>query len=45
MKPVISWYNSNETVANPEKSQLKFIGLKDGIKVSIDIKICIDEDD
>ena len=37
MKAAISWYQNNDIVANPEKFQLMFIGLKDNIKVCIDI--------
>ena len=37
MKAAISWYRNNEIVANPEKFQLMFIGLKDDIKLCIDI--------
>ena len=37
MKAAISWYKNNEMVANPEKFQLMFIGLKDDIKLCIDI--------
>ena len=32
MKAVISWYENNEMVANPEKFQLLFIGLKEDVK-------------
>ena len=37
MKAAIRWYKNNEMVANPEKFQLMFIGLKDDIKLCIDI--------
>ena len=37
MKAAIRWYKNNEMVANPEKFQLLFIGLKDDIKLCIDI--------
>ena len=37
MKAAISWYNNNEMVANLEKFQLMFIGLKDDIKLCIDL--------
>ena len=37
MKAAICWYKNNEMVANPEKFQLMFIGLKDDIKLCIDI--------
>ena len=35
MKAAISWYKNNEMVANPEKFQLMFTGLKDDIKLII----------
>ena len=37
MKAAMCWYKSNEKVANPEKFQLMFIGLKDDIKLCIDM--------
>ena len=37
MKAAICWYKNNEMVANPEKFQLMFKGLKDDIKLCIDI--------
>ena len=37
MNAAICWYKNNEMVANPEKFQLMFIGLKDDIKLCIDI--------
>ena len=37
MKATFSWYKNNEMVANPEKLQLMFIGLKGDIKLCIDI--------
>ena len=37
MKGTISWYKNNEMVANPEKFQRMFIGLKDDTKLCIDI--------
>ena len=33
MKAAMCWYKNNETVANPEKFRLTFIGLKDDIKL------------
>ena len=37
MKIAIDWYQDNEMVANPEKFQLMFLGLKDDLKLCIDI--------
>ena len=37
MKAAMCWYRNNEMVANPEKFQLIFIGLKDDIRLCIDI--------
>ena len=37
MKIAIDWYQDNEMVANPEKFQLMFLGLKDDPKLCIDI--------
>ena len=37
MKVAIDWYQDNEMVANPEKFQLMFLGLKDDPKLCIDI--------
>ena len=37
MKAAISWYKSKEMVANPERFQLMFAGLKDDIKLCIDV--------
>ena len=37
MKIAIDWYQDNEMVANPEKFQLMFLGLKGDLKLCIDI--------
>ena len=37
MKVAISWYKNNEMFTNLEKFQLLFIGLKDDIKLCIDV--------
>ena len=37
MKVASSWYKNNEMVANLEKFQVLFIGLKDDIKLCIDV--------
>ena len=37
MKVAMCWYKNNEMVANPEKFQPIFIGLKDDIKLCIDV--------
>ena len=37
LKAAICWYKNNEMVASPEKFQLMSIGLKDDIKLCIDI--------
>ena len=37
MKAAISWYKNKETVANPKKFQAMFIGLKDDIKLCVDV--------
>ena len=37
MKAAISWFKNNEMVANPEKCQLMFIGVKYDIKLCINI--------
>ena len=37
MKIAIDWYQDNEMVANPEKFQLMFLGLKDDSKLCLDI--------
>ena len=37
VKIAIDWYKNNDMVANPDKFQLMFIGLKDDTKLCIDI--------